>query len=272
MLQSRKHINYLTTNLVNDMIYIGVHLNKKIDPYEFDGYLGSGVDIKQAIKEFGRNNFKRETLFVFDTKQEVKDKERELVSPEFVKLDTNYNRVKGGGGWSSNKGRKFTEEHKRKISENSGRRLSEEEVILRLKDIKVIEKKLGWKKFLANKWGLNHVTVLEFIQKYATNINVETDVVLKQREQDVINIEKRVGWRKKLAKKWGVHPTAAGQYIRNHFGYVDFKSPTVVERLRDIQGVTREFGWIKGLSDKWGITDANAGKFIKRYASEVKGL
>lgn len=52
-------IIYKTTNLVNGKIYIGQH---RCDTDEFDGYLGSGSEILKAIDEFGKENFKRETL------------------------------------------------------------------------------------------------------------------------------------------------------------------------------------------------------------------
>lgn len=38
-----KYIVYLTTNLVNKKIYIGVHGTE--NPDKFDGYLGNGVKI-----------------------------------------------------------------------------------------------------------------------------------------------------------------------------------------------------------------------------------
>jgi hypothetical protein len=38
-----KYIVYLTTNLVNKKIYVGVHETET--PYEFDGYLGDGVTV-----------------------------------------------------------------------------------------------------------------------------------------------------------------------------------------------------------------------------------
>lgn len=61
-------IIYKTTNLVNGRIYIGQHW---CDTDEFDGYLGSGVSLTNAIKRYGRNNFKRETLRVCDTQLQL---------------------------------------------------------------------------------------------------------------------------------------------------------------------------------------------------------
>lgn len=41
-----KHFIYKTTNKTNNKIYIGVHSTNDID----DGYLGSGIALKYAIK------------------------------------------------------------------------------------------------------------------------------------------------------------------------------------------------------------------------------
>lgn len=47
---------YKTTNLINGKQYIGKDKNN--DPK----YFGSGVEIKQAIKEYGKHNFKKEII------------------------------------------------------------------------------------------------------------------------------------------------------------------------------------------------------------------
>jgi len=52
-------IVYKTTNQITGKIYIGQHEQKTI---EFDGYLGTGLYIKRAIKKYGKENFVRETI------------------------------------------------------------------------------------------------------------------------------------------------------------------------------------------------------------------
>ena len=103
-----KYIVYKTTNLVNGKIYIGVH--KTLTPYEFDGYLGNGIYFKRgvnkrfhvpfanAVRKYGFENFKRETLFIFDTLEEAYKKEEEIVTFDFVQRDDNYNVETGGCG------------------------------------------------------------------------------------------------------------------------------------------------------------------------------
>lgn len=92
-----KYTVYKTTCLVNNKIYIGVH--KTLD--ENDSYLGSGTVFKLAEEKYGKENFVKEILKTFDTKEEAYALEAELVTEEFIKLPTNYNLKLGGdGGWS----------------------------------------------------------------------------------------------------------------------------------------------------------------------------
>ena len=103
-----KFIVYCTTNIVNKKIYIGVH--KTENPDKFDGYLGCSVRATQpstymnpktafqyAVKKYGTDKFYRSILYVYDTAEEAFNKEKELVTTEFIKLDTNYNMIEGGG-------------------------------------------------------------------------------------------------------------------------------------------------------------------------------
>ena len=57
---------YITTNLINGKQYIGQHKGDGND-----NYLGSGDEIKLAIKKYGKKNFKRETICVAKTKEEL---------------------------------------------------------------------------------------------------------------------------------------------------------------------------------------------------------
>ena len=109
-----KYIVYLTTNLkstVNGInrIYIGVH--KTENPEIFDGYIGCGVKIntpssymfpktpfQYAVKKYGVDNFRRETLFIYDTAEEAYLKEAEIVDQTFLSQSFTYNIALGGHG------------------------------------------------------------------------------------------------------------------------------------------------------------------------------
>ena len=103
-----KYIVYLTTNMVNNKIYVGVHETE--DPYGWDYYLGDGAfsnkpssynkakyPLHAAICKYGVKSFHRKTLQVFDTKQEALDLEAEIVDEEFIRREDTYNVVVGGG-------------------------------------------------------------------------------------------------------------------------------------------------------------------------------
>ena len=88
------YIIYQTTNLVNSKIYVGKHQTRNLN----DGYLGSGKVIKQAIKKYGRENFKRNILFMLNSVEEMNSKESEIVNEEFITRKNTYNLSAGGSG------------------------------------------------------------------------------------------------------------------------------------------------------------------------------
>lgn len=101
-------IIYKTTNLLNNMIYIGQSI------YNNDKYYGSGKWLKRAIKKYGKINFKKEIIEEC-TENELDDKEKYWIN--YYKSNIiGYNLSKGGQiGWRC--GSKHTEETKRKMSE-----------------------------------------------------------------------------------------------------------------------------------------------------------
>lgn len=101
-----KYTVYKTTNLISGKTYIGMH--KTSNPN--DSYLGSGFQIKQAIKKYGRENFKKEILAVFETDSEARELEKQLVDASWITEESNYNLAPGGGGHG---GRQSPEARKR---------------------------------------------------------------------------------------------------------------------------------------------------------------
>ena len=123
-------IVYRTENLINKKFYYGVH-----NTAEDDGYLGSGTALTNAISKYGKENFKRRTVAEFETKEEAYELERLIVDERLTRRNDCYNISIGGYGGNTGNyesvaekltGRKYSEDHKKKISDSKkGKALSE---------------------------------------------------------------------------------------------------------------------------------------------------
>ncbi|HPI82925.1 MAG TPA: NUMOD3 domain-containing DNA-binding protein [Candidatus Paceibacterota bacterium] len=123
------HYVYLTTNLVNGKKYIGDHSTDDLD----DGYIGSGRPyFKNAIKKYGKQNFKREILEFCLSKEEAFAKQEKYIKEYNTLLPNGYNISKKGGNncsggisidginriRNSKIGKKFSDDHRKKLSES----------------------------------------------------------------------------------------------------------------------------------------------------------
>lgn len=115
MISKSMYYIYKITNFINGKTYIGQHKYTKLN----DSYMGSGKLLIRAQKKYGIENFKKDILVFNISKQEYADLlEKTFIAFEREKVgrENCYNITDGGGGGSL-KGRHFSEEHKRKISE-----------------------------------------------------------------------------------------------------------------------------------------------------------
>ena len=221
------YIIYKTINHINEKIYVGVHFTENLEI--FDGYLGSGDLIKLAIKKYGKENFTRKILFVFETSEEAYLKERRIVTPEFVAREDTYNLRVGGigsaagennsnygkrGKDSPNYGKHRTKEFRKKNREANG--MTSEVIAQRREDIENIEKVWGWKSEIARKWETSHSAVFRFIKKYASDLEMPFSEIIRQRREDIKNIEKIWGWKVKIARKWKTNHSSVIRFIKKH--------------------------------------------------------
>jgi hypothetical protein len=89
-----KYLIYKTTNKLDGKYYIGCHCTEN----ENDDYLGSGKHLTSAIKKYGRQNFVKQILYILENKQDMFNKERELVNEDLVNDPLSYNLKIGGSG------------------------------------------------------------------------------------------------------------------------------------------------------------------------------
>jgi hypothetical protein len=92
------YVVYKITNTINNMIYIGSHKTTKLN----DKYYGSGKKIKEAIKQFGIENFKKEIISYHNSNEDMLLEEKKLVNRDFIERIDTYNLIIGGGSNSSN--------------------------------------------------------------------------------------------------------------------------------------------------------------------------
>ncbi len=83
---------YKTINIKNGMFYVGIH----VCHCKRCRYLGSGRDLIKAIKEYGKENFKKEIIFLGKSKKEIEKKEKEIVNEDFINRNETYNVSLGG--------------------------------------------------------------------------------------------------------------------------------------------------------------------------------
>ena len=87
---------YKITNNLNNHYYYGIHSTDNIN----DGYMGSGIRLQYAYKKYGIENFTKEILKYFGTREEAAEYEAEMVTEQLVKDNECYNCIVGGDSFN----------------------------------------------------------------------------------------------------------------------------------------------------------------------------
>lgn len=102
---------YQTTNKTNGKIYIGKHQTQNPQ----DSYYGSGKAIVNAINKYGKENFEKTILYNFDNEYDMNQKEKEIITEDFINREDTYNLGVGGEGGSHFKGKKHSKDAMKKM-------------------------------------------------------------------------------------------------------------------------------------------------------------
>ena len=108
------HYVYVIVNKKNLKLYFGSHSweGEGADP----NYYGSGKIIKQAVKKYGKENFIVYPIKFYDTVEECRNAEEELLKQYDIANNTYCYNIKNSAiGWD--KGLKHSEDTKRKLSQ-----------------------------------------------------------------------------------------------------------------------------------------------------------
>jgi group I intron endonuclease len=117
---------YLTTNKINGKQYVGSHTTRNLN----DGYLGSGRPyLQNAFKKYGIENFERKILKECKTIKEARLLEEQYINEYNTLVPNGYNISPTGG--TNEYGGKHSLESRRKISESlkgkfKGRKFTDE--------------------------------------------------------------------------------------------------------------------------------------------------
>ena len=91
-IKRKYHYFYKITNNLNSHYYYGIHSTNYLN----DGYMGSGKRLKYAYEKYGIENFTKEILEFFDTREDAAKHEAEIVNEVLIKDNNCYNIVLGG--------------------------------------------------------------------------------------------------------------------------------------------------------------------------------
>ena len=102
--EKKYHFIYKTTNLLNGRYYIGMHSTFNLE----DGYMGSGKRLRRSLNKHGKENHKVEIIEFVNSREELKNREREIVNLNEIAKEQCMNLMIGGDG-----GRGFTSEQQK---------------------------------------------------------------------------------------------------------------------------------------------------------------
>ena len=127
---------YITTNKINSKQYVGSHETDNIN----DGYLGSGRPyFINALKKYGKKNFKREIISFYKNIKTARKKESYYIKKYSTLVPNGYNISPTGGTGINGKHSKYSkkkmsESHKGQIPWNKGKTLKTDNRLMKMSE------------------------------------------------------------------------------------------------------------------------------------------
>jgi group I intron endonuclease len=109
---------YVIRNIINTMIYVGKTSNacKRKADHWYCARKGDTRPLYEAMRQLGLTNFSFEVIEECQSEDVAVEREKHWIT-HFDSFNNGYNLTPSGGFHVGNRGRKFSEEHKRKLSE-----------------------------------------------------------------------------------------------------------------------------------------------------------
>ena len=93
-MNKKYHYFYKIVNEITKEFYYGIHSTDNIN----DGYMGSGTQLREKYKKYGKKSFTKHILKFFDDRKELAEYEMKIVNENMVLNNDCYNMVIGGEG------------------------------------------------------------------------------------------------------------------------------------------------------------------------------
>lgn len=241
------HYAYKIINLINGKYYFGIHSTDDLN----DGYSGSGLRLHEAYRKYGKNNFKKEILQFFYTRQDASNYEKELVTEEEVNSDNCYNLIIGGdnGFCTAFKGKHHKEETKKLVS----------------KKLTISDDMLVIKRRMMHKDGIKKSIKIKDIPKYEKDgwILGASNSSYTYTQEEYLNILKSQK-KERLKKEYKIQCLKQQQKNKIH--------TVLLNIAKDPNIILTSFGWNKIISNllknEGIIINSNIKRFIINHCPE----
>jgi len=129
-MDKKYHVIYKITNTITGKFYIGMHSTNDLT----DGYMGSGIRIKNSIRKYGVENHKFEIIKECANREELALSESRIITNDLLNNPLCLN-LKSGGEKVNLVGGNLSRETKTKMSEASKQKWADPEYKAKMKKI-----------------------------------------------------------------------------------------------------------------------------------------